>query len=68
VAAWRLLDDLGWNQQDPRHEFRITMPAEQLALALLWLHEAPGQPVTAARRLLELLAPEVVEGAASWTP
>lgn len=68
VAAWRLLDDLGWNQQDPRHEFRITMPVEQLALALLWLHEAPGQPVTAARRLLELLAPEVVEGAVSWTP
>ncbi len=68
VAGWRLLDDLGWNQQDPRHEFRITMPVEQLALALLWLHEAPGQPVTAARRLLELLAPEVVEGAASWTP
>lgn len=67
-AAWRLMDDLGWHPQDPRHEYRMTMPVEQLALALLWLHEMPGQDVPAATQLLDTLAPEIVEGAATWTP
>lgn len=36
-AAWRLLDDLGWDAQDDCDEFTQTMPDEQLARVVLWI-------------------------------
>jgi hypothetical protein len=47
-------------------DFPVTMPAEQLALALLWLHQTPGQAVPAARQLLGAVALEIVHGVVAW--
>ncbi|UTI62247.1 hypothetical protein NBH00_12800 [Paraconexibacter antarcticus] len=41
-----LLDDLGWSPDDPRTEYHLTMPPEELTSTLAWLAE--GQ-----RNLLE---------------
>jgi hypothetical protein len=35
----RLMADLGWQSDDERQRFELTMPADQLGAAVMWLHE-----------------------------
>jgi hypothetical protein len=60
---YRLLDDLGWAEEDPGEAFELTMPAGELSHALARLHglalgslrqhiSAPEDPHIAARNAL----------------
>ena len=35
----RLMADVGWQSDDERQHFELTMPEDQLAVAVMWLHE-----------------------------
>lgn len=45
---WRLLDDLGWDADDRRDRFELTMPAEQQERILSYFYNAARDTVPTA--------------------
>lgn len=43
----RLLDDLGWAEDDPAESFELTMPRDQLARAMQRLHDRNAESLRA---------------------
>jgi hypothetical protein len=61
VPVLALLDDLGWEEQDPRETFPVTLePAALRACARRWLDEVDGSLVATSGAL--------ADGAARWEP